>query len=307
MERRDARTNPTERAATFRSLHVRGNPLLLANAWDAGSARVIESCGAAVIATTSAGLAWSHGYPDGDALPTAILTAAIAEIARVLSVPLTADIEGGYSSDPEEVGNVVARVIDAGAVGINLEDGTGSPDLLCAKIAAAKAAAARSGVDLFVNARTDVYLKSLVPPDRAHAETIARAGRYGDAGCDGIFVPGVTDATTIGALATAVSLPLNIMVRPTLPPVAQLAKLGVSRVSSGSAISQAAYGIAQRAAAQFLQDGRYSAMYEVAGDYIRMNALLATPAAEATVRLGVGGVGVGDCHPVALPSTTHSS
>jgi 2-methylisocitrate lyase-like PEP mutase family enzyme len=264
----------TSRAAEFRRLHVPGKPLLLPNAWDAGSARLIESCGAAAIATTSAGVAWSHGYPDGDALPPAILAAAVAEIARVLSVPLTADIEGGYSADPTVVGETVAAVVDAGAVGINLEDGSGSPELLCAKIAAAKTAAARAGVDLFVNARTDVYLKGLVPHDGAEAQTIERARRYRDAGCDGVFVPGLTDAATIQALATEIPLPLNVLVRPTLPPVAELAKLGVSRVSAGSAIAQTAYGIAQRAAVQLLTEGRYESMYETAADYMRTNALL---------------------------------
>jgi 2-methylisocitrate lyase-like PEP mutase family enzyme len=263
----------TDRAAEFRSLHAPGKLLVLPNAWDAGSARLIESCGAAAIATTSAGVAWSHGYPDGDALPARILASAMAEIARVLSVPLTVDVEGGYSADPETVGETVAAVIDAGAVGINLEDGAASPDLLCAKIAAAKRAAGRAGVDLFVNARTDVYLKGLVPAERARAETVARAARYTEAGCDGVFVPGLTDAGTIRSIAAAIALPLNVMVRPTLPPVAELRTLGVRRVSAGSAIAQAAAGIAQRAATELLGEGRYGALYETAADYARLNAL----------------------------------
>lgn len=281
-----AKDDTTRRAAEFRSLHVPGKPLLLPNAWDAGSARLIESCGAATIATTSAGVAWSRGYPDGDALPPSILVAAVAEIARVLSVPLTVDVEGGYSADPSIVGETVAAVIRAGAVGINLEDGAGSPDLLCAKIAAAKAAAALCGVDLFVNARTDVYLKGLVPSERAEAETIERARRYRDAGCDGVFVPGLIDGAAIKSLAAAIPLPFNVMVRPTLPPVAELAKLGVGRVSAGSAIAQAAYGVAQRAAAQFLTEGRFEAMYETAADYARTNALLSHRRGAATHREG---------------------
>ena len=124
-------------AKEFHRLHQGNTPLVLANAWDAGSARLIESCGAVAIATTSAGLAWSRGYPDGDAIPPRDLAAAVADIARVLSVPLTVDVEGGYASDPAQVRENVAAVVGAGAVGINIEDGQASVDLLCAKIGAA--------------------------------------------------------------------------------------------------------------------------------------------------------------------------
>lgn len=144
-------------AEEFHRLHVPGKPLLLANAWDAGSARLIESCGAAAIATTSAGLAWAHGYPDGDQLPPGLLSAAVAEIARVVSVPLSVDAEGGYSDDPKAVGEIVRAIVDAGGIGINIGDGLASPDLLVAKIAAARTAADTAGVNLFINARTDVY------------------------------------------------------------------------------------------------------------------------------------------------------
>ena len=156
--------NRAGNADAFRRLHVPGRPVLIANAWDAGSARLIESCGGAAIATTSAGLAWARGYPDGDALPPAILAAAVAEIARVIDVPLSVDAEGGYSDLPARVGEVVRAIVDAGGIGINIEDGSSGPDLLVAKIAAARTAAARAGVGLFINARTDVYLRSLVEP-----------------------------------------------------------------------------------------------------------------------------------------------
>ena len=264
-----------DRAGKFRQLHGLGNLLVLPNAWDAGSARLIESCGAAAIATTSAGVAWSHGYPDGDALPPRVLAATVAEITRVLSVPLTVDVEGGYSTDPQSVGETVAAVIDAGAVGINLEDGAGSPDLLCAKIGAARTAAAKCCVDLFINARTDVFLRALVPPEQAVAETLARSERYRSAGCDGLFVPGLTDGAAIRGIAAAIALPLNVMVRPMLPPVTELSRLGVRRVSAGSAIAQAAYAITQRAATQLLAEGRYDAMLESSVPYAHLNALYA--------------------------------
>src|SRR5258706_4115296 len=135
---------------TFRDLHAPGRLLILPNAWDAASARLIEECGAEAIATTSSGVAWAQGYPDGNAMPPRFAVTAFAAIARVIDVPLTADIEGGYASEPGAVGELVAQVIDAGVVGINLEDGADAPDVLCAKIEAARGAAVRAGADLFV-------------------------------------------------------------------------------------------------------------------------------------------------------------
>jgi len=260
-------------ADEFHRLHVPGKPLRLANAWDAGSARLIESCGAAAIATTSAGLAWAHGYPDGDVLPPSLLSSAVAEIARVLSVPLSVDAEGGYSDDPKAVGEVVRAIVNAGGIGINIEDGLASPDLLVAKIAAARAAAEASGVNLFINARTDVYLRGLVNAERAVDETLQRAARYRDAGCDGIFVPAVTDPEAIRTIAAAVELPLNVLVVPNLPPMAALADLRVARVSTGSGIAQVAAGVVQRVATEFLADGRFEPLLERTVDYAQLNAL----------------------------------
>jgi len=263
-----------DRTREFRRLHEPGQLLLLANAWDAGSARLIESCGASAIATTSAGLAWSRGYPDGDALPAGVLAAAVAEIARVLTVPLSVDVEGGYSSDPRAVGEVVSAVIDAGAVGINIEDGSAPPDALRAKIAAARTAASRAGVALFINARTDVYLRGLVPAAGREAETIARAAAYSESGCDGVFVPGLVDAQAIGTIAAAIAAPLNVMLLPSLPPLARMRELGVRRVSAGSKIAQAAHGLTRRAAMSLLQEGRLDdAMFEGAAEYGELNAL----------------------------------
>src|SRR5271156_4887299 len=162
----------------FRNLHRGPGLLLLPNAWDAGSARLIESLGAKAIATTSAGLAWSRGYPDGNALPEDQLIAAIRDMARVIRVPLTVDIEGGYSDDPAAVARLVARVLAVGVVGINIEDGERSPDLLCKKIAAIRDHVAHSGADVFINTRTDVYLRGVARGEAATAEVIRRASRY---------------------------------------------------------------------------------------------------------------------------------
>src|SRR5258708_28943685 len=144
----------------FRKLHEGPEILLLPNAWDAGSARLIESLGAKAIATTSAGLAWSRGYPDGDTLPVEQLLATVNEIIRVIRVPLTVDIEGGYSDDPVAVGELTRRVIDAGAVGINIEDGAGPPNLLCRKIGVVRPSAVSANVHFVINALTDVYLRN---------------------------------------------------------------------------------------------------------------------------------------------------
>ncbi|MEO6028233.1 MAG: isocitrate lyase/phosphoenolpyruvate mutase family protein [Candidatus Binatia bacterium] len=260
-------------ASRFRALHALGRTLVLPNAWDAGSARLIESCGASAIATTSSGVAWACGYPDGDAVPVRVLVDAVARIVRVIDVPLTVDAEGGYASDPNAVAETVRALADAGAVGVNLEDGAGSPDLLCAKIAAVKRVGAQAGVDVFVNTRTDVVLRGLVAPENRVAETLARARRYHEAGCDGIFVPGVSDPTMIRDIVQGIDLPVNVMLVPQLPAIAELTRLGVRRVSAGAAIAQAAHGLARKFATQLLADGGYGAIFEGAAAYGEMNAL----------------------------------
>ncbi|MGK9234236.1 isocitrate lyase/phosphoenolpyruvate mutase family protein [Inquilinus limosus] len=267
-------TRQAEALQQFRRLHQDGI-LLLANAWDAGSARLIESLGAQAVATTSAGVAWAHGYPDGDALPLDLLVATTADIARIIRAPLTVDAEGGYGADPAAVGEAVARLIGAGAAGINIEDGAGTPDLLCAKIEAIKRAAARSGQDVFVNARTDVYLRGLAPEGGRVAEALARAERYRAAGADGLFVPGVTKPEEIRAIAAGTPLPLNVMARPGLPGAAELSALGVRRLSAGAAIAQAVLARTAALAKPFLQDGVSDPVVAEAMPYPEINALMA--------------------------------
>lgn len=263
-------TEATARA--FRQFHEQGL-LILTNVWDAGTARLVESVGARALATTSAGVAWSHGYADGDFLPVRLLAATVSDITRATRVPLSVDMEGGYASVPVEVGQAVATILDVGAVGINLEDGSGAPDLLCAKIEQAKRAAVRQGVDLFVNARTDVYLRGLVPEELRVQETVARAERYRSAGADGIFVPGVTDRGDIRALTTAIPLPVNVLARPGLPLAPELQALGVRRLSTGARITEAVYGRAAALAAAFLHDGASDRLGEGAMPYPEVNAL----------------------------------
>ncbi len=264
-------SHSADHARVFRDLHQNAI-LLLANAWDAGSAKLIEKQGAKAIATTSAGVAWSLGYPDGDSLPLAKLADAVANIARVLQIPLTTDMESGYSDDPAVVADNALRLIEAGAVGINLEDGSGTPALLCAKIEAIKNAAAKAGAELFVNARTDVYLAGLAPEPRRIEETLSRGRSYRDAGADGFFVPGVAAEADIRAIAAGVDLPLNVMTRPALPDADTLKNWGVRRLSAGPYLTASSYARVAALSKRFLADGLSAPLAEDAMAYSEINA-----------------------------------
>src|SRR5271166_1795274 len=211
-------TDKTEKAAAFRKMHDRSRILVLPNAWDAVSARILEAAGFPAIATTSAGVAWSLGYPDGERADRDEMIAAIGRIARSVAVPVTADIEAGFGNTPEQVADMVKRVIDADAVGINLEDSSKSQghtlvdvDVHIAKIAAAREVGIQCQVPLVVNARTDVFLAGVGPEPDRFAHAVQRANAYRAAGADCLFVPGVRDAATIGRLVQALNGPLNIL------------------------------------------------------------------------------------------------
>lgn len=266
-------TAQADRATAFHALHQGPDVLKLANAWDAGTARLIEHAGAKAVATTSAGVAWAHGYPDGDALPVDLLIGTIRGIVRCINLPLTVDIEGGYAADAAGVGAVVARVIEAGAVGINIEDGGAAPDLLAGKIAAARAAASAAGIALYINARTDVYLRGLAPVPERVAMVLDRAARYRAAGASGLFVPGLTEGADIKAIVAAAGMPLNVMARPGLADAAELGGLGVRRLSAGSGITQATWGRIDRLARDFLDTGRSAGLAEGAMAYGEINGL----------------------------------
>ncbi|HEX6524513.1 MAG TPA: isocitrate lyase/phosphoenolpyruvate mutase family protein [Streptosporangiaceae bacterium] len=275
-----ANTDQAERATRFRALH-RGAVLVLPNAWDAASAALIEAAGAAAIATTSAGVSWAMGAPDGHGLGRQCMTEAVTRIVRAVSVPVSADIEGGYGPGASDVSDTVRAVIEAGAVGINLEDSPGAdgePLLAVSaqaeRIAAARAAADSAGVDLFINARTDVYLLGVGDPGHRPGDVRARAQAYADAGADGLFVPGLIDLGTIAALASG-PLALNVMAGPGAPAVRELAAAGVARVSVGSAIAQSAYQVASRAAAELLSTGTYQRLIDAIG-FGDLNKLLTT-------------------------------
>ena len=259
-------------AARFRQLHAPGaDPILvLPNALDAMSARLVEVAGASAIATTSAGISWALGHPDGQGLTREAMAAAVRVIVDAVRVPVTADVESGYGAGtPEDVAETVRAVIAAGAVGLNLEDAPGehgapvlTMDAQAARIAAARAAARSAGVDLFINARTDVYVRKVGEEGERFAETVRRAHAYTAAGADGVFVPGVADADTIQRLAEAVGAPLNVIGGPGVPSVAELRALGVARVSVGPGLARAVMAQIRRAATEVLTAGTYETLRE---------------------------------------------
>ncbi|MEV6867659.1 isocitrate lyase/phosphoenolpyruvate mutase family protein [Streptosporangium subroseum] len=276
----DSSTVQRDRSLLFRSLHDGAGALLLPNAWDVASARLIEEAGAAAIATTSAGVAWSLGAADGDRLDRDRALALIARVVAAVDVPVTADIESGYADSPGGVAETIEGVLAAGAVGVNLEDahrGGASPlrpiGEQADRIAAARQAADAARIPLFVNARIDTHLLAVGDPAVRVQDTLTRARAYIAAGADGIFVPGVTDPVTVSELVEGVAGPLNVLAGPGAPTVATLAGLGVARISLGSSIAQAAYAVARSAARELLATGTYESLTG-ALDYGRLNTLL---------------------------------
>jgi 2-methylisocitrate lyase-like PEP mutase family enzyme len=238
---------------------------VLANAWDAASARIAEEAGSPVVATTSAGVAWSLGAPDGDTLNRDLAVEAVRRIAAAVSVPVTADIESGFGATPDEVAETVRRVVAAGAAGINLEDSVRPIPEYVARLAAAR----KVDDALFINARIDTYLRGSGDFD----ETVARAQAYVAAGADGIFVPGVIDLGVVKELVGRIAAPVNILVWPGAPTVAELAEQGVARVSLGSGVAEAAYAVMRNAVREALSSGTYTSIGE-AIPYGELNAAM---------------------------------
>ena len=235
-------TNQTERANVLKSLHTKGEPLILFNVWDAGSARAIQEIGAKAIATGSWSVAAAQGYSDGQEIPLDLVLANLKRIVASVDLPVTIDLEGGYGDSSSELEECITRVIEAGAVGINFEDqivgGTGlySIEGQRARIEAIREAAEQSTIALFINARTDIFLKA---DPASHSEehleeAIRRATAYAEAGASGFFAPGLKKAKYVERLCEASPLPVNILVMPNVPSSKQLAALGVSRISHGA-------------------------------------------------------------------------
>jgi len=230
----------SEKALQFKSLHVKGEPLVLYNIWDAGGAKALAEAGAAASATGSWSMAASHGYEDGEAIPLEFVLQLVERIVVSVDLPLTVDFEGGYAAEPDRVTENARKVVKAGAVGVNFEDqivqseGLYQISAQIERIKAVRRAAELEGVPLFINARTDLFLgadpsthKTLI------AEAIDRAAAYAAAGADGFFVPGLTDLTLIKSVVDAVSLPVNVMMMGELSSVSEVADIGVSRASYG--------------------------------------------------------------------------
>jgi 2-methylisocitrate lyase-like PEP mutase family enzyme len=265
----------------FLQQHHGSGILILPNAWDVASARIFEEAGFAAIGTASAGVAFSLGYPDGQHISREEMLGVVRRIVRAANVPVTADVEAGYGRTSEEVAETARAVIDAGAVGMNLEDGAEDQpgflqDLASQKeiIAAVLETAKSAGVPFVLNARTDIFLYRIGPAETRLKRTVERLNAFREAGAQSLFVPGVTDSETIGQLARGVTGPLNILATVGTPPVAELQKLGVARVSVGSGPMRSTLGFLGRMARELHDDGIFKMMTEGALPYAEANRLM---------------------------------
>lgn len=271
-----------QRAEALRELHAGPGLLILPNAWDVVTARLVEAAGFPAIATTSAGVAWSLGYPDGEWISRGEMLAVIRRICTAVRVPVTADVEAGYGSSPAAAAETARGVIAAGAVGLNLEDGTAAGDLLevglqVERIRAVREAGAAARMPLVVNARTDAFEVKAWDPARRFDEAVRRATAYHAAGADCLFVPHVSDGETIGRLAKELPGPLNVIAGPPAPPLGELARLGVRRASLGPRVVQAALGTVRRVAAELRQRGTYEALADLVIPFAELQRLVARP------------------------------
>jgi 2-methylisocitrate lyase-like PEP mutase family enzyme len=271
--------DPNAKAKLFQQLHRGPRILVIANAWDAASARVFEHAGMHAIGTGSAGIAFSHGYPDNEHIPREVILAATREMVRAVKVPVTADILTGLGHTVDAVVATVKEVIAMGAVGVNIEDGTDDGPRLfdlseqTEKIRAVCEVVKASGVPIVVNARTDSFwLKRGDEKVRLHA-SIERANRYREAGADCLFVPGAIDRETIKALVAEIDGPINILTMPGCPPIAELEQLGVRRASEGSGPMRATMMLTRRIAEELLQSGTYTRFHNDALPYPEANKL----------------------------------
>jgi 2-methylisocitrate lyase-like PEP mutase family enzyme len=269
------------KAEAFRALHRGPRLLLMANAWDAITARLFEAEGFAAVATTSGGVSWALGYPDGEAAPWDEVVGQTARIARAVAVPVTADIEAGFGDTPEAVGRSIGEIIRGGVVGVNLEDGlrSGTPpirtiDDAVARIRAAREAARAAGVPIVINARTDVYIKNIGDEQSRFDEAVARGRAYLAAGADCLYPITLRDPATIGRLVQALKAPININVRAGYPSVTELEALGVARVTTATQLTLVALDATRRVAREIKASGSFDAINPAIG-HPEMQQLLA--------------------------------
>jgi 2-methylisocitrate lyase-like PEP mutase family enzyme len=277
-----------KKAETLRKLHSGPRVLVLPNAWDVASACVLEQMGYPAIATTSAGVAFALGYPDGQRISRDEMLEVVGRIARGVRVPVTADMESGYGKTPAEMAETATAIVNAGAVGLNFEDVIGETEnthvessLQVEKIEAIREASASMGVSLVINARTDVYLMPIGPEATRFDRAVERLRAYRAAGADCVFAPGVVDRAVIGKLVKAVEAPLNVLAMQGCPSVPELEALGVRRVSIGSGVMRATLGLVRRIGKELMERGTYSSVYDGTIPYNEVTELMTRAAANA--------------------------
>lgn len=265
-----------DKAKTLRALHHGPELLVLPNAWDCASARAFETAGFPAIATTSAGVAFSLGYPDGQRIRPEEMLAAVKRITGCVDVPVTADLESGYG----DAAVTTALAVGAGAVGLNIEDldsffpgGLVEIDKQVSKLRTIRRIGDELGVPLVINARTDVYLARIGEPAERFNHALERLRAYIEAGADCLFVPGIHEESLIRDLVDALHFPLNILIGPSLPPLSRLHELGVARVSTGSSIARATIGLTRRIAREIKETETLTGLFEGAISYPDANAL----------------------------------
>lgn len=270
------------KAEQLRKLHGGPRILVLPNAWDVASARIVEELGFPAIATTSAGIAASLGYPDGQKISRDEMLGMVGRIARAVRVPVTADLEAGYGVTAKDMIDTVKAMVEAGAVGMNLEDVTGSDEstqvelkFQVEKIRAIRTVGESLGVPVVLNARTDIYLMPIGPVETRFDRTVQRLRAYHEAGADCLFVPGLSNAETIAKLVRALGAPLNILLTAGSPSLPDLEKMGVARASTGSGVIRATLGLTRRIAKELKEAGTYTSMLEGAVPFAEMCAMLA--------------------------------
>lgn len=270
------------KAEEFRRMHAGPKILVLPNVWDVASARIVQEMKYPAIATTSAGVAFALGYPDGQRISRDEMLEAVARIATAVNVPVTADMESGYGTTPKELAEMARAVIKAGAVGLNFEDVTGDDEstqveisLQVEKIKAIREAAAADGVRLVINARTDIYLMPIGDENTRYERTVERLRVYRKAGADCLFAPGLCDKETIGKLVRDLGAPVNILLSTGCPSLRELEKMGVARASTGSAAMRVALGELRRFGKELAQAGTFAKALEEAVPYAELNGMMA--------------------------------
>jgi 2-methylisocitrate lyase-like PEP mutase family enzyme len=264
-----------ERRRAFHALHAGPAILIMPNAWDVASARIYEEAGFAAVATSSAGLANSLGFRDGNELDVDLHLATLERIVRALDVPLSADVESGYAADVNGLSAFITRLAATGVAGYNLEDTVAERDIYLLDEARARVSAARSAApELFLNARTDIYLAEIGAESSRFDATIERLHAFAEAGADGVFVPGVSDAETIARIAAVTPLPLNVLAGPKTPDAPTLQQLGVRRVSVGSWPMRRTLGVLREIAAELRDAGTFSFTRDPLVTYAEANALV---------------------------------